>query len=69
MVDYVYTIDDKVSELVLGNGSMYNSSKDNNVDYRYCDDRCTEYITNKDVQNGEELLVNYGEDYWSSRKN
>lgn len=51
--------------VVFGYGSMYNHSKNNNVDY-YLDnqDRFFKYVTNKKIKKGDELFINYG-DYHS----
>lgn len=66
--DYLFTENDKESVLVFGYGSMYNSSKKNNLDYYDCGKRCIGFITNRDINAGEELTINYGDDYWNSRK-
>lgn len=47
--------------LLFGYGSMYNHSNNNNVSY-YLDnqDRFFKYITNRKINSGEELFINYG---------
>ena len=68
--DYVYhyTQDNTIC-LVFGYGSIYNHSNNHNIDF-YVDpnNHNFEYYANKDVKKGEELLVTYGNEYWSSRK-
>lgn len=68
--DYVffYTVS-KFYCLVFGYGSIYNHSKNHNIDF-YVDDKNKnfEFYANKDIKEGDELLIAYGDDYWTSRK-
>lgn len=64
--DYVFSSHIKQGNyvLVLGYGSMYNHSRNNNVDYYTCGDnykRFVKYVANKDINSYEELFINYGE--------
>jgi len=47
---------------------MYNHSTNYNIDYEPdINNQCMIYIANKDIIKGNELFINYGEDYWNSR--
>lgn len=65
---YLYTKNNTIC-LVFGYGSIYNHSNNNNINF-YVDpnNKNFEYYANKDIKKGEELLVTYGKDYWTSRK-
>jgi len=68
--DIIFEIDRDKNEwaLVLGYGSLYRHSDKANLDYAY--NRLTKqmyFITNKTVKHGEELSINYGQDYWMER--
>tara|TARA_R110000824_G_scaffold56179_2_gene154015 strand:- start:319 stop:762 length:444 start_codon:yes stop_codon:yes gene_type:complete len=54
---------------VLGFGMIYNHSKNNSVVYKIEAKRgILTYRTTKDVEEGEELTIDYGEEYWSNRE-
>lgn len=65
---YFYTKNNTIC-LVFGYGSIYNHSNNHNVDF-YVDpnNHYFEYYANKDIKKGDELLVTYGSDYWTSRR-
>lgn len=68
--DYVFDhlTDSSKKILVFGYGSMYNHSTNYNIDYEPdINNQCMIYIANKDIIKGNELFINYGEDYWNSR--
>ena len=70
--DIVFEINREDGEwaLVLGYGSLYNHSLKANLDYAY--NRLTKqmyFIAKRTIRLGEELTINYGEDYWAARKN
>jgi len=66
--DYTFEFDDDTEVLMLGYGSMYNHHQNNNLEYVYDEDKdLFEYVTLRPVQKGEELTVNYGEEYWEAR--
>jgi hypothetical protein len=57
------------SATVLGNGMIYNHSKNNNIDYEVdIKNMIFEYTANKKIKKGEELLINYGEQYWKNHE-
>ena len=70
IINYVfYFQEQKVYCLVFGYGSVYNHSNNPNVRFNVRDDNQNfEYIANRDIQKGEELFIDYGAEYWTSRK-
>jgi len=70
--DYVFEIDkDKnIYGVVLGYGSLYRHSTTPNVDFAYNrSNRQMYFMVNKTINVGEELTINYGNDYWAERNN
>ena len=61
----VFDWDDKHNAFALGYGSIYNHS--DNFNARYCvdyDNGIIEFIADKPISIGEEVLVDYGGKYW-----
>ena len=67
---YVFDYHNKTVALILGNGSIYNHSVDPNVDHVWLDDdqKFVEFYATKDIRKGQELFINYGEEYWENNK-
>lgn len=65
---YDYNYDVNSTFIVFGFGSLYNHSTDYNVDYSLGDDELMRYKTRGDIQPGDELFVNYGDDYFTMNK-
>jgi hypothetical protein len=68
--DVIFEIDRDKNEwaLVLGYGSLYKHADKPNLDYAY--NKLTKqmyFITRKTIKHGEELTINYGQDYWMER--
>jgi len=68
--DTIFEIDRDQNQwaLVLGYGSLYRHNKKANLDYAY--NKLTKqmyFITRDVVKLGEELTINYGQDYWMER--
>lgn len=60
--------DDRVI-LLLGYGSLYNHSGDNNADYFYDETHDLVYFESiRPIAAGEEILISYGDDWFQSRK-
>jgi SET domain-containing protein len=59
----------RTTMLILGYGCVYNHSENSNADY-YIDDkkRVIVFYTIKTIKKGEEIFINYGKDYWKSRR-
>ena len=54
--------------IVFGMCSMYNHSNKFNVHHTQ-DPENMIYTASRDIKNGEELYVSYGDDYWDTRNN
>ncbi len=70
--DIIFEIDKNKDQwgIVLGYGSLYRHSQNANVDYAYNPkNRQMYFVTNRFVKLGEELTINYGDDYWAERTN
>ncbi len=54
---------------ILGYGAIYNHSDQSNAEYYFNDVKNVVVFTAKrNLKKGEEIFVDYGRDYWSSRK-
>jgi SET domain-containing protein len=66
--DYVFTsITEGDVLLVLGHGMLYNHSADPNVVYEQDEPSEMTFRTLQAVQPGEELTIDYGEEWWETR--
>ena len=68
--DYVfnYVNDETQRIIVLGLCSMYNHSDNNNVIYKQITNPDNMvYIAQRNITKGDELFINYGENYWDTR--
>jgi len=68
--DIVFEIDKENNQwaLVLGYGSLYRHADKPNLDYAF--NKTTKqmyFITKRPVKQGEELTINYGQEYWAER--
>ena len=70
--DYLFTSPDLKSDYlcVLGCGMIYNHGTPPNAEWQIVDDdnRFIEFTALHDIRAGDEILHDYGEDYWNSRK-
>ena len=70
--DYLFTSPDVKSDYlcVLGYGMIYNHGTPPNAEWQIADDdnRFIEFTALQDICAGDEILHDYGEDYWNSRK-
>ena len=70
--DYLFTSPDVKSDYlcVLGYGMIYNHGMPPNAEWQIADDdnRFIEFTALHDIRAGDEVLHDYGEDYWNSRK-
>ena len=70
--DYLFTSPDVKSDYlcVLGYGMIYNHGTPPNAEWQIADDdnRFIEFTALQDIRAGDEILHDYGEDYWKSRK-
>ena len=77
--DYVYEVSDDpdageedkgYNALVLGFGSIYNHSFENNAQYLYDEQRNVfVYQSIKDIVAGEQIFISYGNKWWDTRSN
>ncbi len=70
--DYLFTSPDVKSDYlcVLGYGMIYNHGTPPNAEWQIADDdnRFIEFTALQNIRAGDEILHDYGEDYWNSRK-
>jgi hypothetical protein len=67
--DYVFGSAEDEHEviLLLGYGMLYNHSYEANCEYIQDGPRVITFVTTRDVEAGEELTIDYGEEWWSTR--
>ena len=55
--------------IVLGMGMVYNHCSNPNAEWEICeeDNRFIRFFALKPIQKGEEILHDYGEEYWGTR--
>jgi SET domain-containing protein len=67
LMDYIFDVGGR-SGLVLGYGSMYNHSEEPNADYSFDRKRkVATFLASKTIKKGQEILVSYGDEWFSSR--
>lgn len=66
--DYLFKYDKKTALVAFGYCSMYNHSDKHNALWKVmAKDKLQIYAT-KDIKEGEEIFISYGEGYWDSRE-
>lgn len=68
--DILFEIDEEngIYALVLGNGSLYASSKEPNVYYGWNkNNQCMYFVASKPISRGDEMTIDYGDKYWNER--
>ena len=66
--DYVYdSVKAGDSLIVLGYGMLYNHSADPNVEYDQEEPSRIEYRALRTIEPGEELTIDYGDEWWETR--
>ena len=70
--DYLFTSPDVKTDylVMLGCGMMYNHDTPANAEWQIADDdnRFVEFTALIDIRAGDEILHDYGSEYWESRK-
>ena len=67
--DYVFGSNEGEDEviLLLGYGMLYNHSAEPNCEYVQEEPRVIKFVTLRPVEPGEELYIDYGEEWWETR--
>ncbi|CAL7962025.1 SET domain-containing protein [Gammaproteobacteria bacterium] len=66
--DLAFLWDDNNCAVALGYGSMYNHSTQPNANFvRNRQNQVLSFIATKRIPAGTEILINYGDDYWTTR--
>ena len=70
ITNYLFRGSNNKSVLAFGYCSLYNHRDDNNASWKVSDDdSIITFFATKNIKKGEEIMVNYGDGYWKSRKN
>ena len=69
LLDYVFDSPDDEQAVVmpLGFGMLYNHAADNNIEYVQADEGAIAYVALRDIAEGEELTISYGDAWWDTR--
>jgi len=67
--DYVFGSNEDEDEvlLLLGFGMLYNHSSEPNVEYIQEEPRMITFVAIRPVEPGDELTIDYGEEWWATR--
>ncbi len=67
--DYVFGSAEDESEvlLLLGFGMLYNHSAEANVEYVQDEPRVITFVATRAIEPGDELMIDYGEEWWATR--
>ena len=67
--DYVFGSNEGEDEvlLLLGFGMLYNHSAEPNVEYVQEEPRVIKFVAIRPVEPGDELTIDYGEEWWQTR--
>ena len=70
LLDYVFEsgTDAEASVLMLGYGMLYNHSASPTAEYVEHGDGEVAFLALRDIEPGEEVTIDYGEEWWSTRE-
>lgn len=66
--DYIFDFDEEHSLIAFGYCSMYNHLDDHNATWEVLNENQIVIKATKNIKKGEEIFINYGDNYWNSRK-
>ena len=68
--DYVIAShnDPKLNLFMLGYGSLYNHSYAPSAEYQQHTEKTLAFVALRDIAKGEEITIDYGEDWWETRE-
>lgn len=68
MQDYLFHYSPTTGMIILGYGSLYNHSPENNAEYfEDTTHKLIEIVATRKIKKGEEIFINYGEEYFTNR--
>ena len=67
--DYLFGYDKETGLLAFGYCSLYNHSDDYNALWKVLSKEKLKIFATKDIKEGDEIFISYGNPYWDSRKN
>lgn len=68
MMDILYKYSDDIYVLAMGNGAVYNHRNQPNARWEYnSDKKLLTIAATRTIKSGEEIFINYGREYFSSR--
>jgi hypothetical protein len=68
LINYFFHYDEEKSLIGLGYCSMYNHSDTPNASWHVLDESTLRIKAYKDIAEGEEIFISYGDEYWNTRK-
>lgn len=70
LLDYVFDhpVESGLVVMPLGYGMLYNHASPANLEYVEEDDGAIAYVTTRPVISGEELTIDYGNQWWDTRE-
>lgn len=68
MKDYLFKYDDENALVAFGFCSLYNHSDNYNARWKVLSDSQLKIYASKDIENGEEIFISYGNPYWENRQ-
>ena len=67
LANYCFNWQEGTVALALGYGSLYNHSPKPNLEYVQDDPQTVTFLASRTIEPGDELTIDYGEEWWSTR--